>query len=95
MRDSPRGDVPSVPSEGQVSPRIAGGSGKAQTVDGTVKDARVIDMTDLVPRQSGKARTAKATATLLRRTDEKLAERLRSHGWLVIPPEERQAPSAT
>lgn len=32
-------------------------------------------------------RTAKATATLIRKTDEKYATRLRDHGWTVIPPE--------
>lgn len=34
-------------------------------------------------------RTAKATAALVRKTDEtRHAARLRSHGWLVVPPED-------
>lgn len=36
-------------------------------------------------------RTAKATATLIRRTDEKLAARLRDHGWFVAGPDDEIA----
>jgi len=32
--------------------------------------------------------TAAATAAVRRRGDETAADRLREHGWLVIPPEE-------
>lgn len=32
-------------------------------------------------------RTAKATETLMSRTDERWAERLRSRGWVVFSPE--------
>lgn len=31
--------------------------------------------------------TAAATAAVLRRGDETAAARLRSHGWIVVPPE--------
>lgn len=41
-------------------------------------------MPDLTP---GQKRTANATATKVRTTDEKLAARLLEHGWLVVPPE--------
>jgi hypothetical protein len=34
-------------------------------------------------------RTAAATAARVRTADNKIAERLRSHGWLVIAPEDR------
>jgi hypothetical protein len=33
------------------------------------------------------ARTAKARDVLMRRTDEKIAARLREHGWTCTPPE--------
>lgn len=40
--------------------------------------------------------TAAATAAVLRRGDETAAARLRSHGWLVIPPEAvAELPSGT
>lgn len=45
-------------------------------------------MTETAPR-TAKA-TAAATAARLRRTEEKLAQRLRSAGWLVFDPD--QAP---
>ncbi len=35
------------------------------------------------------ART-RAREVLLRRTDDKLAKRLREHGWLVVEPEKRE-----
>lgn len=35
----------------------------------------------------GQRRTARATAVLIRKTDDRYAERLRSHGWVCLPPE--------
>lgn len=46
------------------------------------------DKTKPAPPTPGKARTIKATETLIRRTDERYAARLREHGWIVTPPEQ-------
>jgi hypothetical protein len=37
---------------------------------------------------AGQRRIAKAQATRVRTADEKLAERLRAHGWSVVSPED-------
>ncbi|MGL5911773.1 MAG: hypothetical protein ACRCZP_17355 [Phycicoccus sp.] len=43
------------------------------------------------PRAPGRARTEAATAARVRAADERLANRLREHGWTVRDPEARAA----
>lgn len=43
--------------------------------------------TSVLELTPGQLRTARATAVLIRKTDERYAERLRSHGWVCLPPE--------
>lgn len=54
--------------------------------------ARNLRTGELVREQSPESRTSAGTRALMRRAEERAAERLRSRGWIVLPPETELRP---